>query len=317
MSLELNKMLSVILLSYYSSQKLSEVYLKLSETLNADKIPFELIIMDDGSMDNSYEVALSMEERYPNVYAYQLSKNYTSHYSIFAGLSVCKGACAIPIPDDNQQPFDSVVKMYRLWEQGEKIIIPHREIRKDDFLSKFLATSFYKIMNLFSEVKFPNGGADVFFIDREVIDIMNSQIHPIRTTSVSEVLRLGFNPYYFPFQRPKGDNEKSRWTLSKKIDLAKDFLFSSSTFPIKLISFSGIFFFILSLAFILFYSYVKLFGNLEFWHLSQVPGWTSLVVFISFFSGLILLSIGIMAEYIWRIYEEVKSRPGYIIKKKQ
>ena len=316
MSLEGNKTLSIILLSYYSSKRIVGVYQELSKTLKAANIPFEFIIMDDGSEDDSYEVALALEKENSNVFAYQLSKNYTSHYSIFAGLSVCKGACAMPIPDDNQQPFDSIVKMYRLWENGEKIIIPHREIRKDGWLSSFFSHSFYQVMNLFSEVKFPQGGADVFFIDREVIDIINSTIHPIRTTSISEVLRLGFSPFYFPFERPKGDNTKSRWTLAKKMDLAKDFLFSSSTFPIKFISYTGVFIFIISLSLIVFYSYVKLFGNPEYWHLNEVPGWTSLIVFISFFSGLILLSIGIISEYIWRIYEEVKSRPGYIIKKK-
>lgn len=316
MSLEGNKTLSIILLSYYSSKRIVGVYQGLSKTLNSANIPFELIIMDDGSEDDSYEVALALEKENSDVFAYQLSKNYTSHYSIFAGLSVCKGACAIPIPDDNQQPFESIVKMYRLWENGEKIIIPHREIRKDGWVSSFFSHSFYQVMNLFSEVKFPQGGADVFFIDREVIDIINSTIHPIRTTSISEVLRLGFSPFYFPFERPKGDNTTSRWTLGKKMDLAKDFLFSSSTFPIKFISYTGVFIFIISLSLIVFYSYVKLFGNPAYWHLNEVPGWTSLIVFISFFSGLILLSIGIISEYIWRIYEEVKSRPGYIIKKK-
>lgn len=316
MSLEGNKTLSIILLSYYSSKRMVGVYQGLSKTLNSANIPFELIIMDDGSEDDSYELALALEKENSNVFAYQLSKNYTSHYSIFAGLSVCKGACAIPIPDDNQQPFESIVKMYRLWEAGEKIIIPHREIRNDGWVISFFSHSFYQVMNLFSEVKFPQGGADVFFIDREVIDIINTTIHPIRTTSISEVLRLGFSPFYFPFERPKGDNTTSRWTLGKKMDLAKDFLFSSSTFPIKFISYTGVFIFIISLSLIVFYSYVKLFGNPAYWHLNEVPGWTSLIVFISFFSGLILLSIGIISEYIWRIYEEVKSRPGYIIKKK-
>lgn len=311
-----NKLLSVILLSYYSNEKIERVYKKLGGILNENNIPFEFIVMDDGSTDNTYKIALDLEKKYPNIHSYQLSRNYTSHYSIFAALSVCNGACAIPIPDDEQQPYSNLVDMYRLWEKGEKIIIPHRLVRKDKFFKNITAGLFYVLMNKFSDIKFPKGGADTFFIDREVIDIINDKIHPIRTTSISEVLRLGFTPYFYGYERPASDHEKSRWTLKKKITLTKDFLFSSSTFPIKFISYIGLFFSMFSVLITIFYGYIKIFGNDSYWLLDKVPGWTSTFISIAFFSGLILLSLGVIAEYIWRIYEEVKARPGYIIKKK-
>src|SRR6266496_2799355 len=109
------KHLSVILLSYYSSDRINYVYEKLTAELTAEQIPFELIIVDDGSKDGSYKIALRLEKTYPNVKAYQLSKNYTSHYGIFAGLSVCTGGCAVAIPDDEQQPYSLLVDSYRLW----------------------------------------------------------------------------------------------------------------------------------------------------------------------------------------------------------
>ena len=150
----------------------------------------------------------------------------------------------------------------------------------------------------------------------EVIDILNTRIHPINTSSIFEVLKLGFSPYYFPYHRLKGVNLKSRWTWSKKIRLFKDTFFISSTWPIKAITSMGIVFSVFAFLVILFYIYIRLFGNPEFWG-KIVPGWTSLVIIISFFSGLILFSLGIIAEYTWRIYEEVKNRPGFIIKKKK
>jgi glycosyltransferase involved in cell wall biosynthesis len=309
-------MLSVILLSYFSNNKLEKVYTNLSTVLKQKGIEFELIIIDDGSTDNSFKLAQSLEKKFNNVHSYQLSRNYTSHYAIFAGLSVSKGECATVIPDDEQQPYDTIAEMYRLWQNGSKVVIPHRTSRDDGFFSNKLSEFFYRMMNRFSEVEFPIGGADSFLIDREIIEILNSKIHPINTTSITEILRLGYAPFFLPYTRPKGDNHKSRWTLKKKIRLAKDFFFSSSTFPIKLITNLGLFFSLLSLFIIVIYGYARLFGNENYWKLSEVPGWTSTIIIISFFSGLILFSLGIISEYIWRIYEEVKNRPGFIIKKK-
>lgn len=307
-------MLSLILLSYYSESRIEACYKRLAEVLNAENIPFELIIMDDGSKDNSHQVAKILEQKTDNVKAYQLSRNFTSHYSIFAGLSVCNGACAMPIPDDEQQPYDSIIQMYRLWEQGQKVIIPHRVEREDSWKSSMFSEVFYKIMTSFSDIKFPKGGADSFFIDRELIDILNNKIHPINTSSITEVLRLGFDPYFLPYHRPLGDNKKSRWSFKKKVKLAMDFFYSSSSFPIKFITYTGFFFSLVSMFLVFFYVLIRIF-DVKWLGYHLIPGWTSIIVAVSFFSGLILLSLGIISEYIWRIFEEVKNRPGYIIKK--
>ncbi len=305
------KLLSLILLSYYSKDRIINVYENVRTILAKENIPFEFIIMDDGSKDNSFEIASELAAKKANVIARQLSRNFSSNYSIFAGLSIANGACAMAIPDDEQQPYETIVQMYRLWEKGEKIIIPHRIMRRDSVFNTFFSNSYYKIMNSLSDVEFPLGGADLFFIDREVVDIINARIHPIKTSVMVEILRLGFNPYFLSYKRPLGLNEgKSRWTFKKKVELAKDTFISSSTFPIKLITNTGLFFSVVSFLLIIFYTINYFFyGN-------PVPGWTTTVVMLSFFSGLILFSLGVLAEYIWRIYEEVKNRPGYIIKKK-
>ena len=260
-------------------------------------------------------MALELEKSARNVKAYQLSRNYSSNYAAFAGLSACSGDCAAIIPDDEQQPYSTLVEMYRLWEQGEKVIIPYRQKRDDGFLTNFAARTFYSIINRISEVKFPKGGADTFLIDRELIDLLNERIHPINTAIVTEVLRLGFSPSYIPYERSRGINKKSRWTLKKKIRFFKDIFFSGSTWPIRIITWMGILFAFAAFCIIIFYGYIGLFGNPDFWG-ERLPGWTSTVVIIAFFSGIILFSLGIIAEYIWRIYEEVKGRPGYIIKNK-
>ena len=273
-------------------------------------------IIDAGSSDDSYERALALERSDAGVHAFRLSRNYTSHYAIFAGLSICKGSCATVIPDDEQQPYETIIAMYRLWEKGEKIIIPHRLRRSDPFFSKLLAVLYYRTMNAISPIRFPPGGFDTFFIDRELIDLVNTRIHPINTSVSVELLRLGFNPSFIPYERNRSVATKSRWTLQKRLKLAADTIFSSSSFPIKLIMAGGFALSIGSVCLIVFYGYIRLFGNPAFW--GQLPaGWTEIILLLSLFSGVILFSLGIIAEYLWRIYEEVKNRPGYIICEKQ
>jgi polyisoprenyl-phosphate glycosyltransferase len=309
-----NNLLSVILLSYFSRDRINQVYDKVSELLRVNNIPFEFIIIDDGSLDESFQIAKSLEKRCSDVKAYQLSKNCTTANSIFAGLKVCQGSCAIAIPDDEQQPYTTIVEMYRIWEKGEKIIIPHRTSRNDGVFTDFSSKIFYGLINKLSSITYPTGGADLFFIDREIIDIVNNQIRPRNTAIIPELLSLGFNPYFFPYERPVSNVLKSRWTFKKRLRLGLNIFFSSSSFPIKVITVIGLLFSLVSVLLICFYTYIKLFGNHDFWGFLPI-GWTSLVLLISLFSGLILLSLGIIAEYIWRIYEEVKGRPPFIIKK--
>lgn len=306
------KLLSIILLSYYSKDRIRKSYIAIKQLLDSENIPFEFIVIDDGSKDESFLMALELEKEFDNVRAYQLSKNYGSMYSIFAGLSISKGVCVLPIVDDEQQPYPTIVQMYRLWEKGEKIIIPNRESRDDSQLSKFMSESFYKVMNSISDIEYPTGGADMAFLDREVVDIINSKIHPRNTMFMAEVLNLGFNPYFLPYERPIGLNKgKSRWTFKKKMRAALDSIFSNSTFPLRLISYLGLTIFVLSLLAIIFYIIMATLGGGI-----NVPGWTSIIIILFMLGGLVLLSLGVISEYLWRIYDEVKDRPGFIIKKK-
>ncbi|MDX9907177.1 MAG: glycosyltransferase [Bacteroidales bacterium] len=308
------KLLSVILLSYQSGSKIKTTFFHIEKILNEHSIPFEFIIIDDGSNDDSFKIACELETQDERVRAYQLSRNYTSHYAKFAGFSVCKGACATSIPDDGQQPLETYVKMYRLWEQGQKLVIPYRISRHDGIIKDTWAKLYYIMMNALSEVKYPPGGCDIFLADREIIDIFNERIHPIHTSTTAEALRLGFDPVFIPFDRPVSKS-KSRWTFRKKIKQAVDTFLTSSNFPIRLITYLGLITSFFSFLLILMTILAKLGGERSLLGFS-IPGWTTTVIFISFFSGMILFSLGIIAEYIWRIYEEVKDRPGYIIKKK-
>ena len=155
-------MLSIILLSYQSEKRIDKFFGALNKKMLEENIQFECIIMDDASTDASHTFALELENKYENVRAFQLSRNFTSHYSIFAGFTKVRGSCAVALPDDFQVPLETVVEMYRLWEKGKKVIIPFRKDRADSFISNFFSNLYYSIMNTLSEVKFPKGGADIF-----------------------------------------------------------------------------------------------------------------------------------------------------------
>jgi len=307
-------MLSVMMFAYQSEQTLEASCRIVLTALTEANIPHELIIIDDGSTDRSFEVAERLEREHERVRAFRLSRNFTTPNAQFAGLSVCSGQCATFVPDDLQRPIEVVIEMYRQWEQGHKLIISHRRSRDDGTLRDILSGLYYRIMNALSEIQFPPGGTDGFLADREIIGILNKQISPRNTSSVIEVLRLGFDPVYVAYDRPQVDG-KSRWTFKKRIRLAKDTFFAASSFPIKFITWVGLLSFAFSFILIVLITFGKVFSSDRLFGYS-VPGWTSIVVFISFFSGLILFSLGIIAEYIWRTMEEVKRRPAYIIREK-
>ena len=130
-------MLSIILLSYQSEKRIDKFFGALNKRMLEEKIEFECIIMDDGSTDAPYAIALELEKQYKNVRSFQLSRNLTSHYSILAGFSKVRGSCAVALPYDFQVPFGTVVEMYRIWEEGKKVIIPFRKERDDSFTSNF------------------------------------------------------------------------------------------------------------------------------------------------------------------------------------
>jgi len=307
---------SIILLSYYSENRIEPVYKEVDKRLKEEGIDYEFIIIDDGSKDNSYQVATKLEEEHNNVRAYQLSRNYTAHYAKFAGFSVAKGDIVTSMPDDWQTPMDVYIKMYREWQNGAQVIIPYRNKRNDGFITELFARTYYWIMNHLSDVSLPPLGADVFAIDRELVDIFNERIHPINTSTLIEVLRLGFDPLYIPYERPQNIYRKSRWTFKKKYRLFKDTFYASSNFPIKLISVMSILSFMLSIIVIIVSVILKLAGQEKLGGF-KIPSWTTTLIIISFFCGLILLSISIIAEYLLRVFDEVKNRPGYIIKNKK
>ncbi len=306
--------LSIILLAYQSEKRLEKAVTEIDTSLSAAGIPHEIVIIDDGSTDQSFAKARELAQRIENISAYSLSRNYTSPMAQFAGLEMCTGQCACPMPDDGQRPIAHIIEMYRLWEKGHKIILGYREGRDDGRVNDFFSNGYYSFMNRFSEITFPPGGSDGYLIDREIIDLLNTRISKRNTTPVIELLKLGYSTVFVPYQRPQRAG-KSRWTLRKKINLALNTFFASSIFPLRMITWLGLIIFCFSLLAILLIIAAKLFSDNTLFGF-PIQGWTTLVVLMTMFNGILMLSIGVVSEYLWRIYEEVKQRPPYIIRDK-
>ena len=229
------KLFSYILLSYQSQDRLVSVTRKLIDRFEQENIPFEIIIIDDGSEDQSFTTAKSLAKEDSHITAYQLSKNYTSPYAIFAGMKMARGHCVSYGSDDFQLPLDCVIQMYRQWEKGDLLVVPYRFSRSDGFWSDLFSNFYYRLMNKYSHINFPRGGADSFLADREIVDILN-HIIPINTSPIIEVLQLGYSPFFMGYDRPSVTG-KSRWTVRKKLSLAMDNFFAASSFPLRLITF--------------------------------------------------------------------------------
>ncbi len=307
-----SKLYSIVLLAYQSSGRLEQAARRICTVMEAENIPFELIIIDDGSQDDSYQLARALAAGDPRIRAYRLSRNVTSPYAFFAGLSLAKGGCATALPDDLQRPPELAVQLYRQWELGHKIVVAYRLSRRDGRLNDWFSNLYYTLMNRFSDVRFPPGGTDGFLADREVIDILVHRISPIHTSPVVEALRLGFNPVFVGYDRPAATG-RSRWTLRKKLRLFADTFFGASVWPLRAIAVLGFAVFSICLLLAGLIIWAKLFTDNTLFGL-PVQGWATTLVFITMFNGLILLCLGVVAEYIWRIFEEVKKRPGYLIR---
>lgn len=307
------KMLSIILLSYQSEDRLEWAVELLEEGLKAASIPFEIVIIDDGSTDNSFEVAKKLESEKAFIRTVGLDANYSSPMAQFAGLEVCRGACACPVPDDGQRPVSNIIDMYRSWEKGNAINIAFRENRDDGWLNDLFSAYYYKLMRKFSKIKFPKGGSDGYLIDRSVIDYLTHHASKKNSSPVIELLKLRRPMVFIGYDRPKADH-KSRWTFSKKMTLALNTFFASSIFPLRLITWVGLITFLLSLLAIVAIFIGKIFSDNTLFGF-PIRGWATLVVLITMFNGMMMLSLGIISEYLWRMYDEVKGSPPYTFKK--
>ncbi len=269
--------------------------------------PFEIVFVNDGSQDDSMPILRRLAEEDRRVKVVGLSRNFGHQNAVSAGLEFARGDAVIVMDADLQHPPELIPKMLAAWRQGNRVVYT---IREDDpchagRFKRWTSAAFYKLINAASDVPIPAGAADFRLLDRSVVDAILAM--PERSRFLRGMVSwVGFRQVgirYRPNPRRAG---KSKYSLGKMFSLAIEGLTSFSTLPLRVSGYLGLAAALVGLPYGIWAIYARLFTDMA------VPGWSSLVVAILFLGGVQLMSIGVIGEYVGRIYSEVKRRPLYL-----
>jgi len=303
------KKLSIIIPVYNNELNLGPLYEKLSkEVLNKNNFEYEMIFIDDGSEDNSYNELLKLREKNKNIKIIKFTRNFGAYTAIFAGLKYANGNCMLIIPADLQTPPKLILEMYSWWEKDYKIVLAVRDDREEGKIQSFFSNTYWKLAKKYALKNTPEKGYDSFLIDRKIADSI-SNANEKNSPLSAQILWYGYKVKKIYYVRKKRELGKSQWTLSKKIKLFIDTFIAFSYAPIKIISGLGI---IISLAAFIF-AMIILFN--KFYNNIPIQGWASLMIVLLGLSGIQLITLAIIGEYLWRNFDESRKRPIYIVEK--
>lgn len=299
--------LSIIIPVYFNEDNLrplyEDIYRKIINVINYE---YELVFINDGSRDNSYAIMKELAEGDRNIKIISLSRNFGSHAAILCGLAKCTGDCAVIKAADLQEPTELILDMVNSWKEGNNVVLAVRKGREEGIQQTLFANLYYALIRKMALPNMPKGGFDVYLLDRKVINVLMA-LDERNSALTGQILWSGFKTdkvYYTRLSRKIGT---SKWTLKKKIGLVTDTLFSFSTIPIKVVSLVGTFSFIGALIWAICVLVFKLKGMIE------VSGWTTLFIFNLFSFGVVMLTLGILGEYLWRTFDASRNRPPYIV----
>lgn len=296
--------------AYNEAGNLGQVVPHVLQALLALSPHVELVVVNDGSRDATAQVLDDLCAKHPQLVAVNLSRNFGKEPAITAGLEAAQGVVVFIMDADGQHPANLLPVMLQKWEQGSDIVYAVRKSRDDQsWLHVTFTKLFYKLINWRSRVKIPANAGDFRLMDRQVVDALVSM--PERNRFMKGLYAwVGFNCTaidYEPLQRADG---QSHFGFRGALSLAVTGLLAFSVAPLRIVSYFGLF---LALGAMGYGAYVAFD---YFWNGADTPGFATIVVGMMLLSGIQLMSIGILAEYIGRIYEEVKQRPVYLIQSK-
>ena len=291
--------LSIVVPVYFSEDNLLPLYADVKEKV-LKKLPcgwdYELVLVDDGSKDRSYQVMCDLKKIDPHIRLVKLARNFGEHEATLAGLTACTGTCAVRKSADLQEPSEMILEMLEKYQAGAPVVIAARKGRDEPALQTFLSNTYCFLMRKFALKNMPRGGFDSYLIARPVIDVLVS-MQEKNTPLTEQILWCGFPMEVIEYIRPKRQIGKSRWTLSKKIKMALDSFLGFSYFPIRFISGIGIVSFLGSFVWLVVLLIQKLVGRIT------VDGFTTVAALVLLSFGVIMLSIGILGEYMWRMFD--------------
>ena len=295
---------------YQNEGAISQTYEKISTLFKSHltDYEYEIIFVDDGSSDGSLNEALSLRKHDSNVKVITFTRNFGQMAAMLAGFKEATGDAVINISCDLQDPTELIPQMVEKWNTGSEIVICHRTDREDVFSAKLFSRLAYAVLRM-SHPQIPPGGFDFVLMDRKVMDVFNA-IDVRHRYFQGDLLWTGYRTSFLPYIRVKRTIGKSQYTFGKKLKNFLDAVLDASYLPIRFISLLGL---ATSVCGVL-YSISIVFS----WFRGETPfaGWAPIMIAVLLVGGLIMVMLGVIGEYVWRINEEVRKRPNYVVRDK-
>lgn len=303
-----NPFLSIVVPVYNESETLGLFLERITPILRGTGLNYELVFVNDGSADNTLDILIELHAKNAEIKVINLSRNFGKEPALTAGLEYCTGDIVIPMDVDLQDPPELIPDMIDRWQAGYDVVLAVRTDRStDSFMKRLTATGFYRFFSRVSDVDLPGNAGDFRLMDRRVVEALRRL--PERTRFMKGLFAwLGFKQTQIHFTREQRSAGEGKWGGWKLWNFALDGIFSFSTAPLRIWSYLGFFLSLFSLFYLLYIiTDTLIYGN-------DVPGYPSLVAISLFFNGAILMGLGIVGEYVGRIFIETKQRPIYLIR---
>lgn len=301
------KKISIVVPVFNEQDNLREFHKRITQVFAKESYDYQLIFVDDGSKDGSRLLLSQLAKEDAHVEAYLLSRNYGHQMALTCGLDHAEGDAVITMDGDMQHPPELLPQLLRLWEQGNEIVQTKRLATEDaGFFKNITSSCYYKLINSLSEVEITPGGSDFRLMDRIAVEAFRQYRERARFIR-GLVNTLGFQVAVLEFVAPPRFAGTSKFNLKKMLHFALDGITAFSNLPLRWALYVGLISGLFSLLMMGHVFYVKLFTD------DVVPGWATSMVSELFLGGVQLIGIGILGEYIGRIFEEIKHRPLYLV----
>lgn len=299
-------LLSFVIPVFNNEGTLESLHEELAEVCGKiENLDFEFVFVDDGSSDSSVDIIKDLASTNSNVRYVKFSNNFGQVTAIIAGLKKAKSDAVIIRSADLQDPISLVSQFVKGWKSGNKVVVAHRKKRSDGVVNRFQSALFYKAIRTVSP-KMPKGGFDYCLLDRQVVNALNQFKHRNRFLQ-GDVLSLGFSTQFLPYERVEDSKNRKTRSFSANLKYSIDGIIDSTYLPIRIMSVLGVLSMLGGFGYSLVIVLARITDNVPF------DGWAPLMILILLMGGLLMLMMGIMGEYVWRIYDQLKERPQFII----
>jgi polyisoprenyl-phosphate glycosyltransferase len=300
--------LSVVIPVYNEEENISVLYDRLVEILDGAGVDFEVVFVDDGSSDESVRRIEAVGRSDKRVVVVELARNFGHQVAITAGLDFARGRAIAVMDADLQDPPEVLPAFIAKWREGNDVVYAIREHRKEGWLKRVSYAAFYRLLRHIAHIEIPLDAGDFCIMDRRVVELLKSM--PERSRFVRGIRSwIGLKQTGLPFERHARHAGTTKYTIGRLTLLALDGLISFSYVPLRIITLLGMSVSLLSLFLAVFYFVKKLVYGLN------PPGYASLMVSIFFLAGIQLITLGVIGEYVGRIFEEAKRRPMYVLRR--